>query len=221
VPTEAATEDESERVVRFSILFGCMLAELMLSPFFGTTAAGFRTERILGVAILLAGLAVIGVGRGTIVLFIAALIAQLVTLRSNAPSAFVAAAMLRLLFFSCVTVVIVWRVLHEPGVTMDTIAGAACAYMLLGFVWAQVYMLLEYARPGAFAIPDSFLIGRDPAGALVYFSFTTLTSVGYGDIHPNDVGAGGISAAEAVVGQLYLAIMIGRMVGLQVGRRKG
>jgi len=219
VPTEAATEDESERVIRFSILFGCMLAELMLSPLLGTTAVSIRTDRVLAVTIFLAGLAVVGVGRGAIVLFIAALIAQLITLRSSAPSALVAAATLRLLFYAWVTVVIVWRVLREPGVTMDTIAGAACAYMLLGFDWTQVYVLLEYAQPGSFAIPESFMIGRDPMPALAYFSFSTLTSVGYGDIHPNDVSSGGISVAEAIVGQLYLAIMIGRMVGLQVARR--
>ena len=47
---------------------------------------------------------------------------------------------------------------------------------------------------------------------------STCTSVGYGDIHPNDAGAGGVCAAEAIVGQLYLAIMIARLVGIQVTR---
>ena len=57
--------------------------------------------------------------------------------------------------------------------------------------------------------------------ALTYFSFVTLTSVGYGDIHPNDAGAGGVCAAEAIVGQLYLAIMIARLVGIWVTRHTG
>ena len=71
------------------------------------------------------------------------------------------------------------------------------------------------------AFPGSFLVGRDPTPALTYFSFVTLTSVCYGDIHPNDVGAGGVCAAEAIVGQLYLAIMIARLVGIWVTRHTG
>ena len=219
VPTETASENENERVIRFSILLVCMLAELMLSPILDRDATTVRTSHLLGVLILLAALSVVGIRRGAVVLFIGAMIGQLILLRWNGPLILFGTAIVRLLFYAWVTVVIVWRVLHEPGITMDTIAGAACAYMLLGFDWMHIYVLLEYWRPGSFAIPESFMIGSDPSPALGYFSFATLSSVGYGDIHPNDSGSGGISAAEAVVGQLYLAIMIGRMVGLQVSRR--
>ena len=81
-------------------------------------------------------------------------------------------------------------------------------------------MLLEVLHPGSFDIPPSWRAG--PAGmvaALIYFSFITLTTVGYGDIHPSWPGAGGLVAAEAVVGQLYLAITIARLVGLHISRR--
>jgi hypothetical protein len=59
----------------------------------------------------------------------------------------------------------------------------------------------------------------DPQAALVYFSFVTLTTVGYGDITPQWPGAGGLAAAEALVGQLYLAITIARLVGMHTSKR--
>jgi hypothetical protein len=59
----------------------------------------------------------------------------------------------------------------------------------------------------------------DPAAALIYFSFITLTTVGYGYITPLWPGAGGLAAAEAIVGQLYLAITIARLVGLHAAQR--
>jgi len=54
---------------------------------------------------------------------------------------------------------------------------------------------------------------------LMYFSFATLTTVGYGDIHPNNPATGSLCAAEALIGQLYLAIMIARLVGLYAAQR--
>ena len=53
----------------------------------------------------------------------------------------------------------------------------------------------------------------------MYFSFATLTTLGYGDIRPTDAAAGSLCAAEAFIGQLYLAIMIARMVGLYTSQR--
>ena len=99
--------------------------------------------------------------------------------------------------------------------------GAACAYTLLALVWANIYVLLEVLRPGSFNILPSWLMGapHDPVAALAYFSSITLTTVGYGDITPAWPGAGGLAAAEAIVGQLYLAITIARLVGLHASRR--
>jgi ion channel len=72
-----------------------------------------------------------------------------------------------------------------------------------------------------FQFPAVWRMGTagDPTPALVYFSFVTLTTVGYGDITPQWPGAGGLAAAKAVVGQLYLAITIARLVGLHTSQR--
>jgi Ion channel len=105
-------------------------------------------------------------------------------------------------------------------VTFDTIAAASCAYVVFGAIWADVYFLVALGVPGSFEIPATLLSGAGALrSALLYFSFETLTTIAYGDIHPMTVGAGGLAVSEAIVGQLYLAIMITRLVALQLAGR--
>ena len=87
-------------------------------------------------------------------------------------------------------------------------------------VWASRYQLVEYVRPSSFLSPSGWLpANRNPQAALTYFSFVTLATVGYGDLRPADVDVGGLCVTEALVGQLYLAVMIARMVALQIAQR--
>lgn len=223
-PEQKRTEmigGESDRLARFGLLLVGLLAELMLAPLFGTSEAGLQAGRAVAVLLLLVALWSVGAQRSAFLLFVPALIVQLIVFRVHVGIIPITAAVMRLLFFGYVTFAIVRHIVRQPEVTMDMIAAAACAYLLLGLDWAHLYILLEYVHPGSFDIPASFLVGRDASAALMYFSFTTLTTVGYGDIHPTEVGAGGIAVAEAVVGQLYLAIMIARMVALHIARRAG
>src|SRR5947199_266005 len=139
--------EEAERPVRFSILLVCMLVGLMLAPLFGESDTGFTIARIVGVLILLAALSVVGVHRLAIVLFVPTLVVQLVAHRSNVPIVVVTSVILRALFFAYVTGAIVWHVLRKPHITVDTIAGAACAYVLLGLIWADAHGLVERGWP--------------------------------------------------------------------------
>ena len=209
----------SHRFTRFSLLLAGMLLELMLGPFLATTAGGLLAARVLTVIVMLAALSVVGLRRLTLVLFVPTLIVHLVAGHSNAPSVLAASATLRLLFFGYVTVDIVWRVLRDRTVTLDTIAATACAYMLVGVVWGNLYQLVEHLSPGSFDVPSSWTTGAGKDPVLMYFSFVTLTTVGYGDVKPASLGAGGLCVVEAIVGQLYLAIMIARIVGVHIAQR--
>lgn len=219
--TVSAGAATARKLPAFSILLVAMLLELVVGLFVGTTARGLGATRLVASSVMLAALFVVGLGRrGLLILFAMALAGQLALLRWHDPSLVAAATMLRLTFLCWVLTVILWRVLHDRSVSPDTIAGTACAYTLLGFVWANLYGLLEQWRPGSLAIPESFLPpDRDPQAALAYFSFVTLTTVGYGVIHPTNPAVGGVCVIEALVGQLYLAIMIARMVGLHTAGR--
>ena len=95
----------------------------------------------------------------------------------------------------------------------DRVFGAVVLYLLLGVLWAVAYQLVERLVPGAFAGNTD---KRDGLAEWAYFSFVTLTTVGYGDITPVALGARSLAILEALVGQLYPAVIIARLVSLQV-----
>ena len=111
------------------------------------------------------------------------------------------------------------RVFAGGAVTADRIMGAVALYLLLGIGWSVAYELVSVHVPGAFTGDTP---GRGPDRWL-YFSFVTLTTVGYGDITPVARAARSLAALEALVGQLYPAIILARLVTLQgdAGERGG
>ncbi len=118
--------------------------------------------------------------------------------------------------------IMIWvHIVKENEVTLDLIMAAACAYILLGMVWAYAYYFLESFHPGSFNIVEN---STDDLVDFNYYSFVTLTTVGYGDILGITRAARALSIFEAITGQLYLAIMISRLVGLhasQAGNKNG
>src|SRR6202011_2827533 len=109
-------------------------------------------------------------------------------------------------------------VLHSGRVTSDKIFAPICVYLLLGFVWSYAYALLDDMQPGSIA--DSPETGRtDDVGRIMqlrYFSFAPLTTLGYGDILPRSSTARTMATLEAVMGQIYLAVLVARLVGLHI-----
>lgn len=206
---------------RFLWLLGAMLLELLLAPVLAATPMGYTLARGATGLVLIAALFSVGFRRTPAVLFVLAFGAHVVRVLLQDPWFDAASLVLRFLFLTYVLVLILARVLRDRNVTYDTIAGAACGYVLLGLVWADLFILLQAFRPGSYEVPASMVVGAggDSRAALVYFSFVTLTTVGYGFVHPNDPGAGGLAVSEAIFGQLYLAIMISRLVGLHIADR--
>ncbi|MDG6257808.1 MAG: ion channel [Methanomicrobiaceae archaeon] len=110
-----------------------------------------------------------------------------------------------ILFFSLLCLFILSRVLGEDRITRDTIFGAIGIYLCLGITWALSYQFVEILIRGALSnVPNET--------AYVYFSFVTLTTLGYGDITPLIPVTESMAIFEAVIGQLYLAILIARLV---------
>jgi hypothetical protein len=107
------------------------------------------------------------------------------------------------------------KVFGNGTVTRDRIGGAVALYMLVGLIWADAYQLIYVIIPGSFAgisaHDDS--VGRS---TWVYFSFVTLTTIGYGDITPAARAARSMANLEGLIGQLYPAIVLARLVSLQV-----
>ena len=106
--------------------------------------------------------------------------------------------------------------------TRERIMGAIVAYLLIGLLWSLIYGFIEFLEPGSFSIPADMLARMQarphdiPTSIFAYFSFVTLATLGYGDVTPIGAAARTFSSFEAVVGQLFIAITIARLVGLRV-----
>ncbi len=108
--------------------------------------------------------------------------------------------------------VVLMRVFTPGETTIHRVVGAICAYLLLGLVWATAYELVQVLDPSALRFPEL----TDHRYSTVYFSFVTLTTVGYGDVVPVHRAAKTLATMEALTGQLYLAILIARLVAREV-----
>ena len=118
--------------------------------------------------------------------------------------------------------VIVRHLLSAKRIGIDEVIGGAAGYLLLGLLWAFIYLTLEVARPDSLSFPLKI---KDPENfsRLLYFSYTTLTTLGYGDLLPKSPMARMLATLEALTGQIYLAILIARLVGIHIAEhiRKG
>src|SRR5262249_17188559 len=126
-------------------------------------------------------------------------------------------------FFLFTAVVVLRQALgRDISVTLDTIAGAVCVYLLLAVVWALVFSLLELTQPGSFQSNGQMLVSssrhRTVSPELLYRSVETLSTLGYGDVLPVTARARMLAAIEAIIGQLYLAVLIARLVGIEASR---
>jgi ion channel len=111
-------------------------------------------------------------------------------------------------------------VFREGPITFHRILGAIVVYILTGLVFMNAYQLLFLLRPASFQFASGTTAPDQMAHGLGFFSFVTLTTVGYGDILPIHPAARSLAMTEALVGQLYPAILIGRLVSLQIGSSK-
>lgn len=117
------------------------------------------------------------------------------------------------------TAVVLAKVLRRGHVTVHRIQGAVAAYLLLGLVWAGIYEGLALYDPSAF-VGSGASEGSVKSADWIYFSFVALTTTGYGDITPVHPVARSLVVAESLTGQLYLAILISRLVALELQSKR-
>ncbi len=111
------------------------------------------------------------------------------------------------------------RAIFAKQASGDAIFGAVCGYLLLGIIWSLLYSAVETASPGSFDMPAPRRQRRGcgaDRGALSYYSFITLATVGYGDVTPTTPLARTLAWMEAIAGQFYLAILVAGLVGFKV-----
>lgn len=128
-------------------------------------------------------------------------------------------AMLAIFYFHVIRCLLGY-VLRDSIVTLDELFAAVCAYVLIALVFACVYAIEERLVPGSFSIPpEPVAMFTTRFFDLLYFSFTVLTSTGFGDIHPLARQARAIVIVEQVTGVMYVALLIARLTGMNLARK--
>ena len=201
---------------RFALLLGSLVLLLLLSPVLEASAAGNLLLTLLFTLVLLAAVLAASTRRSTlgIALLFALPWLYLTWLHPQwrAEPADVIASLLLICLGLFVLGLVLLRVVRARRVDADILCGALAVYLLTGVVWAICYGVIEALAPGSFGLSSE--ASGDVWNQLLYFSLVTLTTLGYGDISPVTSVARIWSALEAVVGTLYLAVLISRLVGL-------
>src|SRR5215472_2992045 len=200
-----------ERHTRYGLLLVMVLLSYVLSAFFrgswilalqialflGVSALAVQSERLKRRTVRV----LVGVTIGGSIIAITLALTQ--SASAGAGVAYLWAALM-LLF---AVVLIVRRVLAQPEVSLQSIFGAVSAYVIIGLMFASVYAAINQFTAG-----DFFAQGAGNLKTFQYFSFTTLTTLGYGDYTAAQSGGQAVAVMEAMLGQIFLATLVARLV---------
>ncbi len=136
--------------------------------------------------------------------------------RFASPALQVADGIIAIIFLSYIIYNALLHFGRSSKVDFNIVIASVVVYLLLALIWAESYNLIEIVAPGSF----NFAVVVPGAGAsrFTYFSFITITTLGYGDIIPATNLARVVSMLEAFVGQTYLVVLVARLVGMQIAK---
>jgi len=203
-------------------LFVLLLALIAIVPFVERTPNGRLVIGLINAFVVVATVAAVG---RSVLSFVIVLLLAIPTLGfqyqgvvTDDPESLARAWEFGAALYATTIVYLLLYVFQPDVMTSDKLYGAAAGYLMIGVLWAYLYAIVNYHYPG------SFTMGGQPAdmGAneLLYFSFTVLTSTGFGDIVPVLRQARAVCVIEQLVGGLFLAILIARLAGVYPPRER-
>ena len=203
---------------KFFLLFLFLLASLIFYPYAESNAFGYYAFRVIGSAIIV--LCVYAVSFSRSLLFVAIVLAVPVFLHRlfsvNVSSSALSILNISLSFsFDVLIAIVIFRRVFAPNQpNSETIFGALSIYLLAGFAFASIYGMLAAIQTRAFYLDPVANVHTFPDRLdCVYYSFATMSSLGAAGIIPVSGEARCLSAIETIVGLLYLAVLISRLVG--------
>jgi hypothetical protein len=210
---------------RFGVLFVTLLAALVVPGFLpsGTVARLFLN--IFFSFVLVAGLVAVSDNRlhltAGLVLVIPAIAINWLGKATDSVSLGLLSSGIGSAFLAFLAVVMILFAARSRRVTLNVLFAAVSAYLLMGLAWAEWYALIEVISPGAISFDlEPGLAGYEAHVALlnesVYYSIVTMTTLGYGDMAPIAPQARALAMMQALIGQLYLVVMIARLVALNI-----
>jgi len=211
---------------RFTVLLMAILLFLTTQPIFSQHDFA---ENVVSVSISLVLLSALYAFRATRIYFVFALIlivpslgGRIALLFTSSPTIEFVSAISSCLFLAVTVIALISRLFIVRSVTLDTISAGICAYLLTAVAFSYAFAVVELRHPSSFsaALFERTAGNVAPLVAslhnFIYYSFVCLTTTGFGDIVPISQGARSLSVMESVFGQLYVAILIARLVSLQV-----
>jgi voltage-gated potassium channel len=199
---------------RFDLLLGTLLIFILIGPYIEYDLGPINVPHVL---IMTINVAAVGAARGTRRHLRASLLLVLLSFLCSAlPYSYARelSILLDLLLAAYTAASILRYALRVPAVTRNVIVAAICVYLQIGLIFARLYFFVDQATHATAIVNGNLAVQSMPE--LVYFSFTTLTTTGFGDMHPAVPLARSLCVLEAILGQLYIVILIGRLVGLSI-----
>jgi hypothetical protein len=212
-----------------AILLAMLILLLVVVPFLPAQVSGYDTEgtinRVVWTALIIAGILRTAGRRyflwAALVIAIPSLLSRWIDVFGLAD----AGPLIIALFFALIAGHILTDIFSQHRIGLDHILGGINVYLLLGVLFTRLHVAVEMNDGKAYLLGDMPLrvaaqsMGQHVEDMMQYFSFTTLTTLGYGDIRPMSEIARMLSTVEAVSGQLFLAILIARLVSVYVSHR--
>lgn len=209
---------------RFSYLLAVMLAQLLLSPWAETGGGLGRITGLVAAAAVLAALYAISDNREVwiagLILAVPAFLHRLSVSPDLRGFTALAGQSASIIFDAFITAIILNEILRHDLVGGQTIYGALCAYLTAGYAFAHFYMLLARLDPRSFVLDPHFFQRATPAlPDLIYYSYVTLIALGASGITPATPYARCFTMVEGILGVMYLAVLLARLVGLHVSQQ--
>lgn len=204
---------------KFFYLFATQVSLVVLFPYLAKPGLSTVVFRLLGALVFVAAVYAVSDKRWQwitgLTLAVPAGVLNAISTLHPASSLATPSLVSTLIFLGFTLITLLSAVLRTETVTRDTIYGALSVYFLMAFVWGIAYLLLETLQPGGLSMDPV----RHPHHAVdwfdcMFYSFVTLTSLGYGDIVPVGAQVRSLSILEAVGGIMYVAVLVARLVGL-------
>jgi len=221
----------SVRDLRFTILTASLVTFVfVLGPLRGEPGTYQLLASLTFTLILLSSILACARRRGTVTVAVALSLPAVVLVwllhHFSHEGLVVARHWVAIALFAFTALVVLTDVMTSPRVTFDVITGGIAVYLLIGLVWTDLYATIFLNDPEAFHMSRALREFHDAAHPLrdlqifAYFSFVTLTTLGYGDIVPVSSPARSLASLEAVIGQIYMTVLVARLVGLHISHSR-
>lgn len=210
---------------RFAYLTKSLVLLIIAYPYLEVNILGQVAMTVITIVVMVSLIVAVSDSKRNIIIALCLAVPWFVTLIINFPLfeaergiAIRKEIVFAVLLFLFTTITIFLHLLKSREVTSEILFASVCVYLLVGLTWASLYIFIDFVYPNSFIDTSDQIAINAPR--FLFFSYITLTTVGYGTMIPISDPARSLALLEAIIGQLYLAILVARLVGLHISKPK-